>query len=358
MVSIIRCKFKFKFCLILILATLIVVPFKSQASSLSGALKGKILLQVEKNGEAWYVYPGNLKRYYLGRPADAFQIMRQLSLGATHEYISQEVFPVSMAGTILLDVEKSGEAYYINTETLRKHYLGRPADAFAIMRAYGLGITNDNLIRISIGDINNIEMEVSFNQTSSYINNVPFTTQAPYANWSDQRQQDGCEEASALMAVSWVRGESISQQEALDEILGASDYILDKYGEYRDISSQDAVEWIYKDYFKFNNVEIKKDVSKDDIILELDKGNLVITPMNGQIMGNPYFTTPGPPRHMLVVRGYDADKDVFITNDPGTRMGENYEYDSSIFFAAIRDYPTGHHEVISEIEKNIIVVEK
>lgn len=40
--------------------------------------KGKILLQVEENGEAWYVNPGDGKRYFLGRPADAFRVMRDI----------------------------------------------------------------------------------------------------------------------------------------------------------------------------------------------------------------------------------------------------------------------------------------
>lgn len=39
--------------------------------------KGKILLQVENNGEAWYVGQ-DAKRYFLGSPADAFKIMRNL----------------------------------------------------------------------------------------------------------------------------------------------------------------------------------------------------------------------------------------------------------------------------------------
>lgn len=34
-------------------------------------LTGRILLQVESHGEAWYVNQTNLKRYYLGRPSDA-----------------------------------------------------------------------------------------------------------------------------------------------------------------------------------------------------------------------------------------------------------------------------------------------
>jgi DNA-directed RNA polymerase subunit RPC12/RpoP len=39
--------------------------------------KGKILLQVEKSGEAWYVGQ-DARRYFLGTPADAFKIMRGL----------------------------------------------------------------------------------------------------------------------------------------------------------------------------------------------------------------------------------------------------------------------------------------
>lgn len=42
---------------------------------------GKIFLQVLNNGEAWYIYPGNTKRYFLGRPRDAFSIMTDLGLG-------------------------------------------------------------------------------------------------------------------------------------------------------------------------------------------------------------------------------------------------------------------------------------
>ena len=46
------------------------------ASDMVKYVNGRILIQVELNGEAWYVSPVNLKRYYMGRPADAFQLMR------------------------------------------------------------------------------------------------------------------------------------------------------------------------------------------------------------------------------------------------------------------------------------------
>jgi hypothetical protein len=80
--------------------------------------------------------------------------------------------------------------------------------------------------------------------------------------------------------------------------------------------------------------------------------------MNGQIMHNPYYRAPGPPRHMIVIRGYDPATKQFITNDPGTRNGELYLYDAKVLFEAIRDYPTGYHETIYSIRKTMIVVEK
>jgi len=112
--------------------------------------KGYIFLQVEKNGEAFYYHPIEYKRYYLGRPADAFQVMRKLSLGATHDFIHNTTyFPEHVVGRILLDVEKNGEAYYIYPKNKKKYYLGRPADAFQIMRELGMGITTANLTKIT-----------------------------------------------------------------------------------------------------------------------------------------------------------------------------------------------------------------
>lgn len=122
--------------------------------NLSGKLKGTILLQTESHGEAWYVYPNDLKRYYLGRPNDAFQIMKKLGLGVKHTFISGNTFfPFSASGKILLDVETHGEAYYIYPKDRKAYYLGRPEDALNLMKKFGLGITNANLQKIAIGGI-------------------------------------------------------------------------------------------------------------------------------------------------------------------------------------------------------------
>ncbi|MFH1822498.1 MAG: serine protease [Patescibacteria group bacterium] len=107
-------------------------------------LIGRIILQVESNGEAWYLCPDTNKAHFLGRPADAFQVMRELGLGISEEsYNSFNGYaPARLAGKILLRVEANGEAYYVNPVDNKMHYLGRPDDAFQVMRILGLGVSN------------------------------------------------------------------------------------------------------------------------------------------------------------------------------------------------------------------------
>ena len=56
-------------------------------SGFADQLKGKILLQVESRGEAWYVNPADGRRYYMKDGSLAYQIMRYQSLGITNDDI-------------------------------------------------------------------------------------------------------------------------------------------------------------------------------------------------------------------------------------------------------------------------------
>ena len=72
---------------VLLLAILFFLPlpiFSAEDISFAKKNAGKILLQVEEHGEAWYVNPENLKRYFLGRPQDAFTVMREQGQGITN----------------------------------------------------------------------------------------------------------------------------------------------------------------------------------------------------------------------------------------------------------------------------------
>jgi hypothetical protein len=58
-------------------------------TDLSSKLKGKILLQVQQHGEAWYINPVDGKRYYMPDGSSAYQIMRYLSLGISNTDLSK-----------------------------------------------------------------------------------------------------------------------------------------------------------------------------------------------------------------------------------------------------------------------------
>ena len=98
--------------LILFLSLVLVFVFGESANavSLASKLSGKILLNVEANGEAWYVYPEDNKRYFLGRPSDAFALMRELGLGINEidfQKLVKENMPEDIAGDTLLSEKLS-----------------------------------------------------------------------------------------------------------------------------------------------------------------------------------------------------------------------------------------------------------
>ena len=97
-------------------------------------------------------------------------------------------------------------------------------------------------------------------------------------------------------------------------------------------------------------------LKKEDIKKALSENRLVIVPTDGQKLKNPNFTQPGPPRHMLVIVGYDDTTREFITNDPGTRKGEGYRYSQDVLYEAILDYPTGKHLPVTSSDKVMLTV--
>jgi len=188
---------------------------------------------------------------------------------------------------------------------------------------------------------------------------VPFTSQAPFGDWSNNRYQDGCEEACVIMADVWLQNKvSLTVAEAQQAIYDLSLWEEENYGSYVDTSVQDTAKRLLGEYYDYSNYEVREIEKVEEIIYELNKNNLVIVPTDGKKLANPNFTAPGPERHMLVVKGYDGLNKQFITNDPGTRLGENWRYHQDHLFRSIRDYPTGDHLQINSIEKNIIVIFK
>lgn len=188
---------------------------------------------------------------------------------------------------------------------------------------------------------------------------VPFFVQAPEGAWDDLRQKQGCEEAAALMAVSWARGQSFTTKSAEEVIVDASEYEEKQYGGYIDTSAADTAQRIFKEYFNYQNVSVVYNIKLADIERTLADGNLVIVPVDGTKLGNPWYKQqPGPPHHMVLIHGYDQTSGVFIAHDPGTSNGENYSISEATLVAALRDYPSSAKDAGTIDRTAMIIVSK
>ncbi len=183
------------------------------------------------------------------------------------------------------------------------------------------------------------------------VSDVPFTTQAPFGNWS-QPWQDFCEEASAVMAVHFVLNLPLTPAVAEQEMQIIRQYEELAYRHSRDTSADETAGGLEKLY-GLKNVRVLPVATPDDIKKELAAGDVVIVPAAGRALRNPHFKAPGPDYHMVVITGYDDTRGIFIANDPGTRSGKGYAYGQKLLFNAMHDWNGGD---IAHGEKKMIVV--
>lgn len=197
------------------LAVVTGVPYAvAQAPAVAERTSGRILLQVERHGEAWYVHPKTNTRYALGRPAEALAVLQATGLGITEKNLMQlpvgiiplptaadtdsdglpdrlenalhtdpaqadtdsdghsdytevtrgydprsasatplpfnEALMSALQGRIVLQTESAGEAWYVDPVTRKRYYLGAPAEALHVMQRLGLGIRDSDLAQIPL----------------------------------------------------------------------------------------------------------------------------------------------------------------------------------------------------------------
>lgn len=177
-------------------------------------LAGRILLQVERFGQAWYLDPVSLKRYYLADGDSAYNALRKFGLGIKNvdiakipvgqesrfsmtdtdqdglpdkleealgtnpalpdtdkdgvndgdEVLKNNTNPLGtgklvysssltsrLKGRIVIQVESRGEAWYINPVDGKRYYLANGEAAYQIMRYLSLGISNKDIRKITVG---------------------------------------------------------------------------------------------------------------------------------------------------------------------------------------------------------------
>lgn len=164
---------------------------------------------------------------------------------------------------------------------------------------------------------------------------VPFTSQAPTANW-DETFKEACEEASIIMVDRFYKNQGFKSPETTEEeILKAVAWQKNYFGGHFDLTASQTAQMI-KEYFGYKKVEMIDNPTVGEIKILLNDSRPVIVPAAGQLLGNPYFRRPGPIYHMLVIKGYAQNK--FITNDPGTKRGKDYLYDFDVLMSAMHDW--------------------
>ncbi|MBI5369736.1 C39 family peptidase [Candidatus Uhrbacteria bacterium] len=175
----------------------------------------------------------------------------------------------------------------------------------------------------------------------AYNLSVPFTPQAPFGEW-DAVHKETCEEAALYMVQAFYQGVpegKIEAQTAENEIQKIIAFENQLFGFFEDttvVQTATLAEMMYG----FEQTEVVENPTIEQIKTAVVAGHPVIIPTAGRLLGNPYYTAPGPIYHMLVVRGYTADGK-FITNDAGTKRGEAYLYDFDTVMDAMHDWNGG-----------------
>lgn len=190
---------------------------------------------------------------------------------------------------------------------------------------------------------------------------VPFQAQAPFANW-DMPYQEACEEASLIMAYKFFMGRPLSAHEMDVNIQKMVDWQMEKFGYYADTTSEQVAQTAIE-YFGLS-AELDYNVTTENIKSIISQNKLIIIPAAGRILPNPYFSGHGPLYHMLVIRGYTDE--YFITNDPGTKRGEEFLYKYNDLINAVHDWDHDYDMYSNEVQaekmltgdKVMIVIDK
>ena len=155
----------------------------------------------------------------------------------------------------------------------------------------------------------------------------PFTVQAPLGVWRSP-WNNMAEEASIWMAMAAVNGE---EKPALGEL---SNQLLEinAFSDNVQISAEQVKDLIQNE-FQYPKAFLTDNLIQFDQILE--DGNLIIVPVNGQILDSPFYGDPGPEYHMILL--YAQDEENYIYHDPGTRFGAANEAPKQKILESIQD---------------------
>lgn len=164
---------------------------------------------------------------------------------------------------------------------------------------------------------------------------VPFTVQAPIGYWSEEPWADYAEEACVYMAYKWgTRSDMPAKYDVAENLKAIGQWEIDRFGDSALTDLPQTLQML-TEALGYARATLSTDISEVSIKAVLDGGAIVILPVNGQLLDNPYYGDPAPKHHMLVV--YDYTEKGFFTNDPGTRRGEAFLYETEKMLESIQD---------------------
>jgi hypothetical protein len=139
------------------------LPEADEDEELAEDLAGEMLLDVEGNGEVYYIDPVDGGKEYLANGGAAHRLLERSALGINEENFAkltqgtvkdeESVCETSdlgkrLKGRIVLRVEMNGEAWWIFPRNCRAYYVGTHEAAYELMRDFSLGVTKENLAKV------------------------------------------------------------------------------------------------------------------------------------------------------------------------------------------------------------------
>jgi uncharacterized protein YkwD len=130
-------------------------PTILRAETLAERLRGRILIQVEGKGQAWYINPTDQKRYFLSNSPDTLQVISQVGWKVSSEQLHKILDSKNkrqLSGRFVI-ISNQPNTYYFYNQSLVEYTFHSGGEAVNLYRKIGLPISNKNLAKIPIGFI-------------------------------------------------------------------------------------------------------------------------------------------------------------------------------------------------------------
>jgi hypothetical protein len=125
---------------------------KAGAADWPVKLKGWFVLQSQDKGQLWYINPVDSEKYYFYNADSLFKIVKAVGLGISNKNFNSlnKNKLTKLSGRILIKVEDSGKAFYVEPVTLKLISLGRPNKIFRILAGLSIGLNNQLIAKIKV----------------------------------------------------------------------------------------------------------------------------------------------------------------------------------------------------------------